>query len=324
MKIEDKILKIHKLLTESSNNDFRPEYVDFDEFDSKLYEQLSFIWDESKKIKKNTPHFDKNKLKKNIFSEIDKFENSQTKRGKLIFIQRYSSVAAVFLLLVFAISLFNNNIKINNTYKSKNTIELIELSDNSRIILDSKSKLRKSNDFNEINRFVFLDGNAYFNIKHNISKPFVIKVEDFEVKVLGTSFQIGHDPDDNIYVKVDEGTVNFKKSDGKSIILQKGESSVYNQVIGTFENYIPVEYENDLRSEYLHFENSNVTDVLAKLSEFYDLQFDVVCDQIKDYNGYTSPINSNFGIEDYIATLEKLYTINFVKIDNKVFTVKCK
>lgn len=64
MKIEDKILKIHKLLTENHENDFRKDNDNFEVTDSELYRQLSNIWKVSKSVKKNTPIFDKVELKK--------------------------------------------------------------------------------------------------------------------------------------------------------------------------------------------------------------------------------------------------------------------
>jgi ferric-dicitrate binding protein FerR (iron transport regulator) len=63
------------------------------------------------------------------------------------------------------------------------------LPDGSEVWLNTESRLTYDEDFDE-NRLVKLEGEAFFNVKRNPEKPFVIRSEDAQVGVLGTSFNV--------------------------------------------------------------------------------------------------------------------------------------
>src|SRR4029077_15158255 len=66
--------------------------------------------------------------------------------------------------------------------------------------------------FNNINREVYLSGEAYFDIKHNPKQPFLVRTEKITTKVLGTAFDIKAYPgDENIQVTVARGKVQVLK-----------------------------------------------------------------------------------------------------------------
>lgn len=66
----------------------------------------------------------------------------------------------------------------------------IRLPDSSVIILNAGSELRLDEDFGRHTRHVHLQGEALFDVKPNAEEPFVVKVEGYEVKVLGTVFNV--------------------------------------------------------------------------------------------------------------------------------------
>ena len=155
-------------------------------------------------IKSGLKDFDKIKTKQRIFKKIKK--NTEKSR----FSYTYRIAAAVIILIgISSFFVFQNssiessNIVFNDTIKPKT----IYLPDSSKVILNSNSKLVYSENFNESIREVFLDGEAYFDVYKNKSKPFIVQTDELSTKVLGTEFNIKEGNED-ITVTVTEGLVS--------------------------------------------------------------------------------------------------------------------
>lgn len=98
----------------------------------------------------------------------------------------------------------------------------VHLDDNSTIILNAGSELRHSAHFGEGGtREVSLVGEAYFDIAHDASKPFIIHSNGVAIKVLGTAFNVKAYPDQKeVKVTVTRGLVE----------VSDGNKKVYGQV----------------------------------------------------------------------------------------------
>lgn len=71
-----------------------------------------------------------------------------------------------------------------------------QLPDGSTVLLNGGSTLSITPAFNQVNREVSLEGEAYFDVAQNAGKPFVIQAGDMCVKVLGTTFNVKAYPQD--------------------------------------------------------------------------------------------------------------------------------
>lgn len=84
------------------------------------------------------------------------------------------------------LSRFTDEKIVNNS----DTVKIVWLSDSSQVSLQPNSTIRISSDFNTDDRKVTLTGQAFFNVAHNIDKPFKVFTHDVVTTVLGTSFTI--------------------------------------------------------------------------------------------------------------------------------------
>ena len=78
---------------------------------------------------------------------------------------------------------------------------LINLSDGSSVMLHKNSRLSYPTKFSDVDRKVYLEGDAFFEIAKDISHPFYVYANDLATKVLGTSFMINA-PKTKSYIKV--------------------------------------------------------------------------------------------------------------------------
>ena len=118
----------------------------------------------------------------------------------------------------------------------------VSLSDGSVIWLNAGSSLSYNKDFSDKFREVYLKGEAYFEVTPDSLKPFVVKSESLNVKVLGTTFNVRTYEDENlvnVVLRTGRVDVSLNGSNQKVIELQPNEKLSYNKVNEELEK-IPV------------------------------------------------------------------------------------
>lgn len=85
----------------------------------------------------------------------------------------------------------------------------VQLADGSRVILGPESRLTVAADYNRSARAVELVGDAYFDIRHDATKPFSVRVANAIVEDMGTTFVIESDIRDTTTVAVMSGSVRL-------------------------------------------------------------------------------------------------------------------
>lgn len=87
-------------------------------------------------------------------------------------------------------------------------VKRVTLPDSTTVFLNSNSTLKISASFGKDRREVSLSGEAFFEVKRNPKKPFIIDASGLKVKVLGTSFNVkAYDALPDIKVAVNTGLV---------------------------------------------------------------------------------------------------------------------
>jgi transmembrane sensor len=330
MEDSNKILLIHKVISGNASFDERvllEKQIIEEEGYKEIFDQIKVIWEKSSEIRKPPVSFSKSVLKEEIFNIIDKpvvnFENKTEKKIKSINLKIAVAVAAVLLVLFSVTAVFLNSSLSGTTIKAKNEVVYNKLPDDSRIFVSRNSSIKYSKDFAVTDRIVFLEGSAFFNVRHDPNKPFIIKTADNTIKVVGTSFQVINVNNKTIEVNVFTGIVKFYAKNGEYITLKQGQTAVYNYQNQRFTESEKLDLKPDLRAEYLTFQDAELSFVFERLSQMFDCQIDVKCGAVSGMKGYTSPGVAGDNIEYYFKTIKKLYKINIVEISSDKFEVDC-
>lgn len=135
------------------------------------------------------------------------------------------SVAAVVIgLVVLAVWFFSERSPVEGQSPGMREIATeagqrarISLGDGTQIILNGESLLTLPPEFAEDERLVTLRGEAYFDVAQDAARPFLVQVDGAEVRVLGTQFDVGAYPSDEIVrVVVAEGKVVVRSKHPRS------------------------------------------------------------------------------------------------------------
>ncbi len=152
------------------------------------------------------------------------------------FIRQSIAVAAIIVFAVTFYSLLNNFILNRNSNIEFFEIDVpaakqsrLTLPDGTKVWMNSETKVRYSNRFNNNQRDVFLNGEAYFEVACNKNIPFNVFANGVQVKVLGTKFNVKAYPDENVETVLKEGKVNLglEASGKRSVELTPGDKAVF-------------------------------------------------------------------------------------------------
>ncbi|HEY8933655.1 MAG TPA: FecR family protein [Cyclobacteriaceae bacterium] len=164
----------------------------------------------------------------------------------------------------------------------------VKLADGSTVRLDNKSRLKYKSSYNtDSTRVVYLEGTAFFDIKKNPYKPFIVHANEVTTKVLGTSFNIAAVPNsENVVVSVKTGKVSVyaeedihnnssTSTDRQGVILYPNQQVSYKKAQHSFEKTLveaPEIVNHNIAKNDFNFQNASVADVFKVLQNAYGIE----------------------------------------------------
>ncbi|HTN05482.1 FecR family protein [Agriterribacter sp.] len=200
------------------------------------------------------------------------------------------------------------------------------LSDGTKVILNADSKLSIAPGFGQEERRVQLDGEAFFDVAHNASKPFVVHTARMDVKVLGTAFNVkAYATDDLFETALIRGSVELSlKKEKKTVMLRPNEKYVLREIRPGValaeesitgrkthsEGLLPVKIDKvdtsivevSWTENKIAFADEPFAQVVKKLERWYGVSI-IVDDDVLPGNLYTGSFR-NESIEDVLSALQ--------------------
>jgi hypothetical protein len=151
------------------------------------------------------------------------------------------------------------------------------LSDGSRLWLNAASSIHFPTLFSGKERRVEITGEVYFEIAHNPNMPFHVKVNDMDVEVLGTHFNINSYNDEAaIKTTLLEGSVKVQAlrsgKGNKAVVLKPGQQSLLNSS-GQLSLNKAVDLEEVMawKNGYFLFNAADIETIMRQVSRWYDV-----------------------------------------------------
>jgi hypothetical protein len=198
----------------------------------------------------------------------------------------------------------------------------LTLSDGTSIWVNTGTTIIYPVVFAEDRREIFIEGEIYAEIHQDKNRPFCIKTEKVNVKVLGTILNVtAYKEDGNTNVVLVSGSVDVKPKNGKSTVMQPLQMFTYSNEISTLTT-VNVENHISWHKGMYVFRNEPIEAILLRLARYYNVTVElpsispeVYCsgklELREDFesilNGLTEIISMNYGIKD------NEYKISFTK-----------
>jgi len=276
-----------------------------DHYYQTLYQKFENLWNGTKEehIALNAKSAFDNVLRR-TFNEQPEYIYSEWENNRYKWKIDLRGIAAIFIFFILASFsaywLINSSpteikefhareIVKSNPKGQKSTVFLC---DGSKVILNSGSSITYNSFFDDDKREVKISGEAYFEVEHEKDRPFIVKTDFMDVRVLGTSFNVkAYDNTNCIIVSLASGQVEVYENEkdlGSTdrIILSPGQAISYDTNVKSFDKIVSFNPEADYgwKDGLIYFEKASFDEIISRLSNWYNVEFEIQGEPKKDWN----------------------------------------
>ncbi|MCO5238463.1 MAG: FecR domain-containing protein [Chitinophagaceae bacterium] len=192
----------------------------------------------------------------------------------------------------------------------------MQLSDGSRVWLNAGSSVTYPVRFSGKERRVSVAGEAYFEVTHNRTMPFVVSNNATNITVLGTRFNVKAYDDEETRITLLEGSVKVNVP-GADRLLKPGQQAKVSKSLEVANN-ADVEEVMAWKNGLFKFDNADIRTIMRTVARWYDI--DVV------YEGETSAerFKGKISMDTRLSELLEVLELNKVaySIENKTVKIK--
>lgn len=277
-----------------------------------LNELSEEIWEESSS-QYTTSDLERERYKKEARLLLRKIEH-----GKRLFFRRISyavaGVAALFCIALGIRYFYQTNVQdavIVQATTSFGEKKQITLPDGTCIVLNSCSSLRYPDVFAGEMRKVELDGEAYFRVARNEAMPFIITTKNFDVRVLGTHFNVkSYSKDEIVSVNVESGKVQIDLPEAM-MRLTASEQVFINTLSGEYTKKREGGEVAAWIKGTLKFNSTPIRDVARELERVYNCHIAFANEY--EFNNLISGEHDNESLESVLKSIKYISGVKYKK-----------
>lgn len=250
---------------------------------------------------------------------------NQREKAPVIWLKRIQYAAAIIILVVVsgAVGYFLPSSDYSNSQYTEFIVpkgersELV-LPDGSHVKLNNGTSLKFKQSFLGKKRKVILDGEAFFEVKHDKSRPFVVQTSEMEVEVLGTVFNVTAYADDDIFsTYLESGKVKVNFQDKNELILKPSEMISLNKASGNItKTSLANQHITDWTKGILTISGEPIENFAKKLERWYNIKIVFGDEDVKSHK-YSGTIKSE-SLEVMLEALSYASSIDYKKNGNEI------
>lgn len=194
----------------------------------------------------------------------------------------------------------------------------LTLNDGSKVWLNADSRLSYPVVFVGETREVELQGEAYFEVARDVTKPFIVRSGGVAVKVLGTEFNVNTRLEGSVRTLLVAGKVEVGAGGAKPSVLHPGEMAVADGQTGDIRvGKVNVQKYTAWRHGGYYFESATMEEMFEELSLWYDVEVEFQSERVRGerFSGYLRRGDSIFSI---LKKIEKTTYVRFHVVGKKI------
>ena len=238
-------------------------------------------------------------------------------------ILKYAAIIVfAFLLGTVITNQFNKQNEISGFAEVKvplGQMSEMTLFDGTKVWLNSGTTLRYNNNFGKEDRNISLEGEAFFEVTKN-EIPFKVKLKNYEVEVLGTTFNVVSYNDDYFSrVTLVEGKVAINNISGSLITELKPNEQI--TIDDNSQKAIIEKVETDFYTTWkegkIVIDDEQLSEIAARLERWYNVEIQFEDDSSGEFH-FSGTILKHKPINQIVTAFELLLpvTIKYTNIPN--------
>ncbi len=316
--IDDELL-VKYLLGESTidENIKVEQWINADEINQKYYDDFKTIWEESKQLAQSST-IDEEASWQRFRNRIQAVPTQKAK-VKSINTFPWIKIAAMIVIITGAALLGYKIFGTKETkmlaVQSQNKVVIDTLPDRSIITLNKNSSISYPEKFKGNKREIVLEGEAFFKVTPDKSKPFIIHANDVIVKVVGTSFNI-KSTNGNTEVIVESGIVQVIRRNKEvelhpeeRVLIKKDDSVLVKEnETGTLYNYY--------RTKEFECDNTPLWKLVEVLNQAYNANIIIQRRELRNL-----PITTTFNnesLDNILEIIRQTFNISVAKTGSQI------
>lgn len=203
----------------------------------------------------------------------------------------------------------------------------VELSDGTKVWLNSESKLRYPVSFKEgePRNVELVYGEAYFDVspsERHQGSSFSVGFQGQNIEVLGTEFNVKAYNDETItYTTLVEGKIALN-TNNKSEVLKPEQQAIYNKISRSFEmQTVDVYSETSWKDGIFSFKGKSLVEITKVLSRWYNVDF-VFNNKALESMAFKGVLGKDQSIEDILNSIKSASEIESYDIIDKIIYIK--
>ena len=204
----------------------------------------------------------------------------------------------------------------------------LELSDGSKIWLNSGSRLVYPAVFKGGNREVYLEGEAIFEVVSDKKRPFLVVSEGQKIEVLGTVFNVStYKSEKQVTTTLKSGSVQIEyqsqnsKNTTEKLKITPGTQATYNKEDKRIASKpVNVEHYFSWRNNELVFKNDPLQFIIGKLIRHYNVKIEINASSLAEET-FSGNLDLKENVEKVLQIIARTSDMEYTKINENQFKI---
>lgn len=243
-------------------------------------------------------------------------EKKQTRTLKPVWIE-FLKVAAVILITFLGTKAFfdwkEDPVKMQTVIVPAGQRAELLLADGTKVWLNSRSKLKFPDRFQKDARNVELDGEGYFEVTHKEEAPFTVHTSRYDVKVLGTEFNVkAYNSKNQFETSLLKGSVEVSNMNKSQVVRLRPDEQVISDGSQLIRSVILDKNYFRWKEGLLCLDDESIGGLIDKLELYYDVKIIVQQASLMKYH-YSGKFRISDGVEHVLKVLQLKHKFTYTK-----------
>ncbi|WP_321516795.1 FecR domain-containing protein [Marinifilum fragile] len=197
----------------------------------------------------------------------------------------------------------------------------VVLSDGTKVWVNADSQIGFYSRFEDKKRIVELQGEAYFEVAKDENRPFIVKTNNIDVRVLGTHFNVkAYTNEDYTYTTLSEGKVVLKMGEQKAELIPDQQIVLNNQTGKYEQKNVDASIYTAWKDGKFIFRDETLENIMSSISRWYDVEVFYPNQDLKK-ELFSMRVDRYDNLEVLLKKMEKTGALRF-NLNKKALIVK--